>query len=224
MQVFLTFYTNLKFRNREDYLKQHYSELGFNIILPYRSENVKIGEFYENNKKILDCETGDGYWLWKPKILLDSFEKMNYGDVLVYTDSGDLLNLNISDIISFSDNHDYYFTNWGGSRWPQKICTKRDCFILMDCDTDIYHETSQIEAGFLILKKTKSTISLLQDYLKYCSIKEIIDNEENIYGKNFEGWQFHRNDQSVLTNLIVKHNLNFNNCFDNKIKNNVFIP
>jgi hypothetical protein len=149
---------------------------------------------------------------------------MNYGDVLVYTDSGDLLNLNISDIISFSDNNDYYFTNWGGSRWPQKICTKRDCFILMDCDTNIYHETSQIEAGFLILKKTESTISLLQDYLKYCSIKEIIDNEENIYGKNFEGWQFHRNDQSVLTNLIVKHNLNFNNCFDNKIKNNVFIP
>ena len=37
MQVFLTFYTNLKFRNREDYLKQYYSELGFNIILPYRS-------------------------------------------------------------------------------------------------------------------------------------------------------------------------------------------
>jgi hypothetical protein len=224
MEIYLCFYTNKKFRDREDFLKNEYTNLGFKNILPYRSEDVKTGDFYHKNKEILDCETGDGFWLWKPKILLDTFDKINYGDVIVYTDSGDLLTLTVDDIMSFSRDYDYYFTNWGGTRWAQKICTKRDCFILMDCDSKEYHDTSQMEAGFLILKKTDSMLALLNDYLKYCGIKEIIDNEQNKYGNNFENWQFHRNDQSILTNLIVKHGLNFNNSLDNKIKNNIFIP
>jgi len=224
MEVFLCFYTNEKFRQREDFLKNYFSERGFQKIIGYRSEEVKTGEFYEKNKEILDCQTGDGYWLWKPKIILDTFEKMNYGDVLVYTDSGDLINMDVNDIISYSTTNDYYFTNWGGIRWQQKICSKRDCFILMDCDTTVYHETSQMEAGFLIFKKTEQMIALLKDYLHYCSVKPIIDNEENLYGENFPNWQFHRNDQSVLTNLIVKHGLTFNTSLDNKINCNNFIP
>jgi hypothetical protein len=224
MQIYLSFYTNEKFRSRETFLIDYYSQKGFTNILPSRSEDIKTGIFYDENKEILDCEIGDGYWLWKPKIILDAFEKMEYGDVLVYTDSGDLLQMDVQEIINFSINKDYYFTNWNGIRWAQKICTKRDCFILMDCDSSIYHETSQMEAGFLILKKTDRVLLLIQDYLHFCRIKPIVDNEPNLYGDNFDGWQFHRNDQSVLTNLIVKHGLNFDSSLDNKIKCNTFIP
>jgi len=224
MKVFLCFYTNEKFRSREDWLINEYSKSGFSNIISYRSENVKTGVFYEENKEILDCKTGDGYWLWKPKIILDTFEKMEYGDVLVYVDAGDFVNVNENEIFDFAKINDYYFTNWNGVRWPQKICTKRDCFILMDCDTEIYHETSQMEAGFLIFKKTDQVILLLNDYLYYCKNKNIVDNEPNIHGDNFPNWQFHRNDQSILTNLIVKHGLTFNSTLDNKIKCNIFIP
>lgn len=224
MKVFLCFYTNEKFRLRENGLIENYSKFGYSNIIPYRSEIVNTGSFYEENKEILDCKIGDGYWLWKPKIILDTFEKMEYGDVLVYVDAGDFVSITQDEIYEFAINHDYYFTNWGGVRWPQKICTKRDCFILMDCDTEIYHETSQMEAGFLILKKTDQIIALVNDYFYYCRNKTIIDNEPNIHGDNFPNWQFHRNDQSILTNLIVKHGLNFNNKFDDKINCNVFIP
>lgn len=224
MEVYLIFYTDLKFRNRANDLKTIYNEKGFKNIISYHSEEVKVGDFYNKNKEILDCKTGDGYWLWKPKIILDTFEKMNYGDVLVYTDAGDLLDINIDDIILYSKYNDYYFTNWNGIRWPQKICTKRDCFILMDCDHSKYHEASQIEAGFLILKKTKEIINFVEECFYYCSIKDIIDNEPNKYGENFFDWRFHKNDQSILTNLIVKYNMKFDSIFDQKIRNNVFIP
>ena len=224
MDVYVCFYTNEKFRSREPVLINQLFNLGFSKILPYRSEDVKTGNFYYENKELLDCQTGDGYWLWKPKIILDSFEKMNYGDILVYTDSGDEITVNENIVKNYSINNDHYFTNWGGLRWPQKICTKRDCFILMDCDSEKYHNTPQMEAGFLIFKKTNTMIKLLNEYLYFCSIKEIVDNEPNKHGENFDGWQFHRNDQSILTNLIVKYNLYFSNYLDNDIKNNIFIP
>jgi hypothetical protein len=81
-----------------------------------------------------------------------------------------------------------------------------------------------MEAGFLIFKKTDNNIKLLKEYLYFCTIKEIVDNEPNNHGKNFDGWQFHRNDQSILTNLIVKYDLYFSNYLDNHINNNIFIP
>jgi hypothetical protein len=224
MEVYICFYTNEKFRVREDYLINHYKSLGYFNILPYRSEDVMVGQFYNENKEILDCQTGGGYWLWKPKIILDSFDKMEYGDVLVYTDSGDLITADVNSIKNYCTENDYYFSNWGGDRWQQKICTKRDCFILMDCDSEIYHKTSQMEAGFLIFKKTDDMIKLLKDYLHYCKIKPIVDNENNIHGDNFPNWQFHRNDQSILTNLIVKHKLNFSDSLDKYVKYNIFIP
>lgn len=224
MNIVVCFYTNKKFESISENLINHYKSKGFNDIRHFKSEDIKNGDFYIKNKEILECETGDGFWLWKPKIILDILNEINFGDSVLYTDAGDLLDINYEELNNFLNVNDYYFTNWGGSRWPQKICTKRDCFVLMDCDEEKYHQTSQMEAGTLIIKKTKETLELVKDYLYYCSIKQIIDNEPNKFSDNFDGWQFHRNDQSVLTNLIVKHDLKFNNFFDNKIKNNVFTP
>lgn len=224
MKYLICFYTNNKFRTQEEILLNHYNSIGFDKVINYRSEDVKTGDFYLKNKEILDSEIGDGYWLWKPKIILDTFDKMEYGDVLVYTDAGDSLSTNIlENIKNYMVTNDFYFTNWGGARWPQKICTKRDCFILMGCDTDKYHETSQMEAGFLILRKSDKIIDFIKEYLEVCSNKQIVGDDENIYGENFPNWQFHRHDQSILTNLIVKHNFYFSNTLDNMIFNNRFV-
>jgi hypothetical protein len=52
----------------------------------------------------------------------------------------------------------------------------------------------------------------------------VSEDDENIHGENFPGWQFHRWDQSILTNLIVKNNLKFSNSFINNITHNFFLP
>jgi hypothetical protein len=31
---------------------------------------------------------GAGYWTWKPEVIRMTFEKMNYGDELLYADNG----------------------------------------------------------------------------------------------------------------------------------------
>jgi len=221
MKIYVCFYTNQKFRDREDFLKKFYEEKGFNVFA-YHSEEVKSGEFYEKNKEVLDCSRGDGYWLWKPKIILDIFDKIEYGDVVIYTDAGDLANIQLTDVINFFNMNDYYYSNWNGRRTPQKFHTKRDCFILMDCDKDIYHNTAQVEAGFFAVKKTDMNKLLMQEYMNYCSVKQIVDDEDSKLAPNFENWQFHRHDQSVLTNLLIKNKLNFSSYFDRFISYNIY--
>jgi len=224
MKIILSFYTNEKFRSVSQKLIQYYQSRGFNDIREFHSENVKTGSFYDKNKEILDCEIGDGLWLWKPKIILDVLNELEDGDVLIYTDAGDLVDVDYNTLENYVKDKDYYFTNWSGNRWPQRICTKRDCFILMNCDEEKYHETPQMEAGFIIIKKTNQMMDFVQDYLHYCSIKQIVDNEPNKLGENFPNWQFHRNDQSVLTNLVVKHNLRFDSSLDYRIQYNIHLP
>ncbi len=222
MKTYVIFYTNHKFRSRESFLENHYANLGFSKIIPYKSERIKTGKFYEKHKEILDCVRGEGYWLWKPKIILDTFKEMEYGDVLIYTDAGDILDITETDVLSFSKHKDFCFTNWNGRGHLHKSFTKRDCFILMDCDSPEYHNAVQLEAGFLLLKKTDKNIDLVKEWFDYCSVKQIIDDEPNLHGSNLDGWKEHRHDQSILTNLILKKNINFDSAFDGKIHCNVY--
>ena len=49
---------------------------------------VKHGNFIENNKR------GYGYWLWKSYIVKKQLELMKEGDILLYADSGCVMNMN----------------------------------------------------------------------------------------------------------------------------------
>jgi hypothetical protein len=225
MKINVCFYTDENFRIREEVLITELKNIGFDRIHNYRSEDVKQGDFYLENKELLDLEKGDGYWVWKPKIILDTLSKMDYGDILLYIDAGDKLMGDVPAIMNeYFKTQDYYFTNWSGTRIKQKLATKRDCFILMGCDEDKYHNVSQVEAGIIGVKKTPQMISFFNEYLFYCKNKQIVSDDENIHGENFPGWVFHRWDQSILTNLIVKHNLNFSDRFRFHITHNFFLP
>jgi len=225
MKINICFYTNKKFREIESELIKDLKSKGFDEVFNYRSEDVKQGEFYNDNKELLNLERGDGYWVWKPKIILDTLEKMEDGDILFYLDAGDYIRNGIIDLSKeYFKSHDYYFTNWGGKRKTQIQHTKRDCFILMNCDDEKYHNTSQVEAGFIALKKTNSMIEFVKEYLFYCKNKYIINDDKSLFGPEYEQWKLHRHDQSILTNLIVKHNFNFSNEFVLNINHNTYIP
>ena len=225
MKINICFYTNKKYRYIESTLIENLTTKGFDKIFNYRSEDVKNGDFYNENKDLLELERGDGYWLWKPKIILESMDKMEYGDVIFYMDAGDSVSDKIFDLSKeYFKNNDYYFTNWDNKRKPQIQHTKRDCFILMDCDNEIYHNTRQIEAGFIAFKKTKEMINLLNEYLFFCKNKYIVSDHESVFGPEYDQWELHRHDQSILTNLIVKHNLSCSNVFFNHVIHNIRPP
>lgn len=222
MKTFGIFYTDKKFRDFES-IKIEELKL-FDQIIPYKREWLEETKFYLENKEILDMLRGGGYWLWKPYIIQETLKKMEYNDVLLYIDAGDKIELNDLSII---DNHmkynDYIITNFNENRKHNYFYTKRDCFILMNCDEVKYYNVRQIEAGVLVFKKTPKIEEFINEWLFYCKNKNILTDISNEYGENIDGFIDHRHDQSILCNLTVKYNMNYSNVLLPHIHYNYYI-
>lgn len=183
-------------------------------------------DFLKNNHEILSNPRGNGYWLWKPYFILKILQTLNEEDYLFYCDSGanfienvdSLLSLqkNINqDIIPFHDQH------------IEKHYTKRDTFLLLDCDQTEYTDSLQIWAGFNVWKKTSFTIHFLNEWLQYAQDPRAITDQPNILGQNnYPEFIAHRHDQSIFSLLCKKYHLKsfpdptqFGNELRSKLKN-----
>src|SRR5689334_19513736 len=67
--------------------------------------------FYLTNKDILDAERGAGYWLWKPYIINKMINKLNEGDILIYSDAGVALINPVQLVIQEMKEDILFFTN-----------------------------------------------------------------------------------------------------------------
>jgi hypothetical protein len=144
-----------------------------------------INEFINKHNHFINTHShGYGYYIWKPKIILDTLLKMNNNDILIYCDAGISLNingieklkyyfdkLNDKDIIAFSTN-DYY---------------KSKQYIKMDAIMNYYPEfnnlnqnDTMIYAGLIILKKTETVINLIKDWLNLCENYNLLDCNNSI--------------------------------------------
>lgn len=169
-------------------------------------------EFVKKYKHIFKETRGYGFWQWKPLILLDAMSKLQDGDIVFYSDSGScIVNsldyifdiCNEKEIVLF-DNRDgnYERTTHKNINW-----TKRDCFILMNCDEEKYHNASQVDGSYQFYKKTKNVIEFLNVYKTYCSNENIISDLPNITKENYPQFIDHRHDQSILSLMAVKYNV-----------------
>jgi hypothetical protein len=164
--------------------------------------------FYDENRYILDQKRGSGYWLWKPYIILKMLKKMQNGDILIYSDAGIEFISPINDLVDLCQKSEgvLLFQTHGqlNSTW-----TKRDCFVQMDCDHPEYYHVDQVMGGFSIYLKTEFAEKFIAEWLNYAKNKLIISDLPNQMGyENLPGFREHRHDQSILTNLAVKHALN----------------
>jgi hypothetical protein len=171
-------------------------------------------EFYEENKKILESRRGAGYWLWKPYFILKVLNEVDYGDIIFYVDAGNvfinspdelfkLLNEN-NDILLF-DNRDGMQNGLSAQNF---ISVKKDCFVLMECDTNEYIFGPHLNASYQIYKKSEKSINFVLEYLNFCKNEQILTDTQNKFGDNYPGYYDHRHDQSVLSLLAIKHKIN----------------
>lgn len=199
-------YANEKFRHAQIFSAMKARKLDvFKTITEYSPNDID-DEFRKNHLKILNHERGNGYWLWKPYLILKKLHELNDEDVLMYADSGshfirspqpllDLPKKYNQDVIPFELDH------------IEKFWTKRDAFILMECDEDKYINTKQRLASFVIIRKSNLSLRFATEYLTYCCKYEIISDDPNVSGySNYEGFLTHRHDQSIFSLLTKKYN------------------
>lgn len=163
--------------------------------------------FIKKNRKHFQHKRGGGYWVWKPYIILKTLEKLDKEDYLIYLDAGieiikpldKLLKICKKDggIMLFSPLH---YTN--------KDWTKRDVFVKLRCDSSFFHNSKQLEAGMMILKKNNFTLNFIKNWLELCTEYSLInDSQNNCTLPNFPSFKEHRHDQSLLTILALKQKL-----------------
>ncbi len=179
---------------------------GFQQVFAYQFSDIDAS-FLAENHWTLTRSRGAGYWLWKPYFILRTLEKLSDGDFLFYSDAGACFIDSIDPMIQVIKNtgQDILPFDVGLS---EKLFTKRDAFVLMDCDTAAYSATSQRQASFMLIRKSAMSMAFVNDYLSYASDIRILTDIPNEMGlPNYPGFVGHRHDQSIFSLLSKKYQL-----------------
>ena len=207
MRVVLTNLSNKLYEKSRLRLNDSALEHGIKEINSFDFEDLKKFSFYEKNKKILNAPKGIGYWLWKPFIILETMKNISDGDIIVYADCGIEIIENLDPLFSVckENNPVLLFAN---ENLKNKFWTKRDCFVIMNCDSKKYWDGIQSDASFSLFRKSPESELFLNEWLNYSSDERVISSNPNVCGKkNFFGFKEHRWDQSVLSLLAINYDL-----------------
>ena len=178
-------------------------EQGFDCVIEWKREHLD-SEFIATNSSILNSSRGAGYWLWKPYIIKKTLEKCNEGDVVFYADAASFFVRDMTPIFdTIRKNSVVCFELSGGhieGKW-----TRRNVFDAIGMDADRYKNTYQRMASFIGVMNCEHSRSLIDEYLKFCCIPELImDMNERDPNENPEFYD-HRHDQSIWSLLCKKN-------------------
>lgn len=194
--------------SRREFIHTFYEDL---IHHRRNREWLESTEFYKQNTSILNHSKTGGLWAWKPFIILDAMNSADEGDFIIYCDRNDIFSPGVFDFITNTISEDEFCLLLVGSN-INKHYTKRDTFILMECDEEDYWNSNQLEAGFSVWKCCDESKNILNQYLKYCLDYDIVSDEPSKHGEEFPEFKEHRFDQSVLTNIAIKEGLPVSNA------------
>jgi len=197
-------YGDDNFKNSREIAKK---SLEKNCDITYLFTEKNLIPYYKKYESILSQKRGSGYWFFKSIFLKELFEIMNDGDELIYIDSGVEIvgDIDIFFEISKENNGFCLFQHpHQNYKW-----IKRDCFILMDCDSEFFHNSVQCDASIQIYIKNKYTTEFINKYFDMCSDERLLTDIGNTQNKpNLDGFIDHRHDQSILTLLCLKNKIN----------------
>ena len=171
---------------------------------------------------LMQYKRGGGYWIWKADIVLQTLKKMEYGDILVYVDSGCSL--------FKSDEWDKYFSSLHSKKMLVfrinsivKSYTKKSLLEKFESNGKYFANYYQLAAGVFFVKKTNETIKFFKEWRDQLTLENVLDVSEEELKYQKKEFVEHRHDQSVFTCLVYRHtpegwiDVRWNN-FDKKIK------
>jgi hypothetical protein len=203
-RLILINYANAVFRKSQIKNSRTGSEIGgFMEVISYTPKDVDQ-QFRAKNSAILRQEKGGGYFLWKPYFIRKTLDLMNDGDFLFYCDSGSYFIDSIADLVEFckSKNQDIIPFEL---EHAEKHWSKRDAFVLMDCDSEKYFNTKQRLASFTLIRKSDYSLRFVEDWLRFAEDHRILTDEDNQCGlDNYDGFIENRYDQTVFSLLTKK--------------------
>ncbi len=180
----------------------------FDEVIEYSKKNID-DDFLKKNNHILSQRRGAGYWLWKPYIIYKTLNLVKENDVVFYSDSGISFLEDISELLPVLNSHPSQMLVFELDVHKNKTWTKRDCFVLTDCNTSEFADMNMILASYMIMKKSHFVMNFIENWLTVCQDYRAITDCENELGlNNYKEFIDHRHDQSVLSLISRKFKVN----------------
>lgn len=153
---------------------------------------------------------GFGYWVWKPRIILDTLSEINDGDVLLYVDMG--CHLNSRGEKKLLDYWQETKKNKSGFLVSQLEDFSKECYWTKGDLLDYFQVrgikdmfSPQYQSGVIFVRKEPSTVALIQNWLDlYYKDFHLLDDSPSV-SLNEKGFVEHRHDQSALSLLLKRH-------------------
>ena len=201
-------YADNSFRRAQKLNSMTARQWGADEVIEYGPEDIDI-DFRERNREILKSARGGGYYLWKPYVFRKAYDRLGEDDYLIYTDSGSVYVNKIQYLINCMEQAQVPIMIFSLQKeMLEKKYTKRDAFVLTDCDEPGYTDSPQSIGGYMVCKRAPEVEAFLDEVLRYAQDIRIISDRKNEQGlPNYEGFIDHRHDQSVISLMSKKHGI-----------------
>lgn len=184
-------------------------KLGADEVWVYDDAWLVTQPFYKQNKWLWDHhhKRGFGWYCWKPFIIYHALQKLQDGDIVLFTDA------DCYPIQNFSVLYDQCEKDGGimlFSAMTHKHYTwcKRDCYIVMGQDEPKYYDVQHGVARFMLFQKGKwRATQFLMEWLTYCVNPLATTFDKSTLSTEPIGFKEHRTEQAIMTNLAHKYGL-----------------
>jgi hypothetical protein len=150
---------------------------------------------------------GVNWFIFKPFVITDALDRAQDGDVVLYTDADTFPITDLSPIYEIASRDGIMVFTVEGC-YNRRWC-KRDCFIIMGQDEPQYtsEDVQCAVARFIAVKKGPwLTKQFMAEWLTYCNpLANTFDL--SVYAPEHPGFQEHRCEQAILTNLAHRYKL-----------------
>lgn len=201
--IYFLSYGNDRFKNSIVRIEKEAEQMNiFTKILCYKEEDLDSeftdvhGEFVKNNQR------GGGYWIWKPYLVKKTLQELNDNDILVYVDSGSVLNQSglerLKEYFDIIDKSKYGILSFQ-LPYLEKNWTKNDIFKHFNSDQSI-KDAWQLMATAFIIKKCPHSCDLVNKWYENMHNYKLIDDSPS-ETKNSQNFMENRHDQSIFSVL-----------------------
>lgn len=172
---------------------------GFDKVYQWTRPALEQTEFFEQNKELLSQPRGDGFWAWKPFVIMEALKACAKEDIIIYSDVGVEFIAPISQITRQMGDIWLFGNMYQHLHW-----CKADAFIPILSNQYYGYQGKQCQASVMMFRK--GAIPFVQKWLDSCTVPEWI-NDESSRLPNDPEFQEHRHDQALLTCWAIRENV-----------------
>ena len=206
---FLTF-SNTNFMKTDRIVEQAIDFGMFDKIIQMNEYDIK--DFIEKHKDFINTNRpGYGFWIWKPKIIYDTLQKLPENDILIYSDAGIYINKNGKERFNFyiEKIKDFDMITFSTSdQYKAQHYVKNDA--IMHFHPDFNNESNvYCYAGLMIIKKNETTLNFIKDWLELCENYKFLDKSPSTKYKDKEYYRGNDCDNGLFNLCLSKYKIHF---------------